>query len=74
MRLPRPRETHCIAEERIRCLRSSRIQKVSMNTRWASRLRRPYLVSAHSWRILFTQTFGGMSSMPNWSVLFEICR
>ena len=39
-----------------------------------SRSRRLYLVSAHSWRILLTQTFGGMSSMPNWSVLFEICR
>jgi len=34
--------------------------------------RHPYLVSAHSWRILFTQTFGGMSSMPKWSVLLEI--
>ena len=43
--------------------------------RGVSRSRRPYLVvSAHSWRILFTQTFGGMSSMPTWSALFEICR
>src|ERR1700730_17752488 len=39
-----------------------------------SRLCPPHPVSAHSWRILFTQTLGGMSSMPNWSVLFEICR
>jgi hypothetical protein len=38
------------------------------------RLRRTYVVSAHSWRILFTQTFGGMSSMPSWPVPFEICR
>lgn len=71
----------CPECEGVRVCRCWRVQLLVLSACWDPRLRSPRLrlsylvsVSAHSWRILFTQSFGGMSSMPNWSVRFEICR